>query len=408
MTDVDAGYTLRTVEEHEWLAYGRQTATVFHEVADDDKFRLLRTAVDLDRFVAVDAPDGDLVGTAGALALPMAMAGAPLVDCAAVTAVTVRPDHRRRGLLTTMMQRLLEDARAAGEPVAALFASEGRIYGRYGFGPAAPRQVLRVARPALATVDGDPSLVRVVDAVEAKRQLPAIEAAHARLRCGMLQRTPAFGDLWLDRSRDADEGYAARWHAVVPGRGHVVFRVRDGDWADRRPDATLKVEELVAADTEARAALWSFLGSMDLVTTVVAPGRPIDDPLPYLVAAESDVDTTPDLPLWVRLVDLPAALVGRPYHVTDQLVFEVDDAQLPQNTGRWVLEVAPGAARCDPTDRRPDVTLSPERLATLFLGGVSASRLADAGRLGDTDPTVVGRLDRLFASPRAPWHPFDF
>lgn len=405
---MEAAYTLRAVEEQEWLAYGRAMATVFHEPFDDDKFRLLRAAVDLDRFVAVDAPDGALVGTAGALALPMAMAGAPFVDCAAVTAVTVRPDHRRRGLLTAMMQRLLEDARAAGEPVAALFASEGRIYGRYGFGPAAPRQVLRVARSALATVDGDASAVRVVDATEAKRHLPAIEAVHARLRCGTLQRTPAFVDLWLDRDQDADEGYAARWHAVVPERGHVVFRVRDGDWADRRPGATLKVEELLATDVEARASLWAFLGSMDLVTTVVAPGRPIDDPLPHLVAAESDVDTTPDLALWVRLVDLPAALTARPYHVTDRVVFEVDDPQLPHNTGRWLLDVAPGAATCEPTDRPPDVTLPTGHLATLFLGGVAATRLADAGRLRGTGPEIVRRLDRLFAAPRAPWHSFDF
>lgn len=405
---MDPAYTLRTLEDAEWQDYARLLWQVFHEVAHEDEMRRWHAVADPARHLAVDAPEGDLVGTAGAFSLAMSMGAADPVGCAAVTAVTVRPDHRRRGLLTAMMQRLLQDARDAGEPMAALFASEGRIYGRYGFGPGVPQQGLRTTPQALSTIEGDRSQVRVVDADSAKEHLPGIAAAHARQRGGMLQRTPAWYATWLDHRRESDDPYAARWHAVVPGRGYAVFRVRDGDWVDRRPGATLKVEELVATDPDATAALWSFLGSVDLVTTISAPARPADDPLPYLVAAESEVDPRPALPLWVRLLDLPAALTGRHYDVHDQLVLAVDDAQLPANTGRWSLEVGPGTARCERTDRPADVALSTSLLATLVLGGVAATRLADAGRLGDTAPSVVRRLDRLFATPRAPWQPFDF
>lgn len=405
---MDAAYRLRTVDEAEWPAYGRAMAQVFHEVVDEEAHRAWRAVVDLDRFLAVDAPDGDVVGTAGAMSMPMSMAAAPPVACAAVTAVTVRPDHRRRGLLTAMVQRLLEDARAAGEPLAALFASEGAIYGRFGFGPAAPQQQLTVARSALATVAGDASLVRLVDAAEAKAQLPRIGAAHARRRGGALQRTSGWYDLWLDHRQAGHDGHAARWHAVVPGRGYAVFRVRDGDWADRRPGATLRVSELVAADDEAAAALWAFLGGMDLVTTVRAPARPVDDPLPYLVASEAEVDVAASLPLWVRLVDLPAALVGRHYDVADRVVLDVTDRQLPANVGRWVLDAGPHGATCEPTDEPADLALSTSWLAALLLGGVRATRLADAGRLRGVDDTLARRLDRLFDVGRAPWQPFDF
>lgn len=406
---MDSGYALRPVAEDEWLDFGRAMSRVFHEVVTEEDVPRWRAVAPLGRFLAVEAPDGDLVGTGGVTPLPMSMPGAEPVACAGVTAITVRPDHRRRGLLTAMMQRLLDEAWEAGEPLAALFASEGRIYGRYGFGPAAPQQGLQVERATLESIDGRPSLVEVVDAAAAKRAFPPIMAAHARQRGGMLQRSAAWYDLWLDheRARD-DEGHAARWHVVVPDRGYAVFRVRDGDWANRRPGGRLRVSELVSTDPEATAALWSFLGTVDLVTTISAPARPPDDPLPHLVAAESEVDTAAGMSLWVRLVDLPAALTARGYEVEDRVVLEVSDDQLPVNAGRWVLDAGPDGATCERTDAAPDLAVSTSLLATMYLGGVRATRLADAGRLPGAEPSLVRRLDRLFDVARAPWQPFDF
>lgn len=407
---MDASLTLRNPRDDEFLAYGHAMEKVFLESPSEDQIERWRSVCTLDRFLAVTDPAGAYVGTAGSLPMTISMPGAAPVPCAGVTAVTVRPDHRRRGILRAMMQRLLDDAVAAGEPVAALYASEGTIYGRFGFGPSAPAEGLTIRREALATVDGDPRLVELVDAERAKQLLPPIADAHALMRGGTMQRSEAWWPLWLDHDRDSDPDgpYGARWHAVVEDRGYVVFRATDGEWTHRRPEGRLKVEELVANDPEAAAALWGFLASVDLVTVIEAPDRPVDDPLRFLVDNEAEVDTLPGMPLWMRLVDLPTALASRGYAVQDRVVFDVTDDQLPANTGRWALEAGPAGAACSRTDEPADVVLPTTSLATLFLGGYRATTLADAGRLPGTAPDVVRRLDRLFAVARAPWTPFDF
>ncbi len=380
------------------------------EATTDEELERWRPVIPLDRFLAVTDRSGAFVGTAGAHPLPISMPGAEPVPCAAVTAVTVRPDHRRQGILRTMMQRLLDDAVAAGEPLAALFASEGTIYGRFGFGPSAPAEGLTISRQALATVDGDPGLVQLVDGDHAKQLLPPVAAGHARMRGGTLQRDDAWWSLWLDheRDRDSDGTYGARWHAVVPGRGFAVFRATDGEWTNRRPDGRLKVEEMIVNDPEAAAALWSFIASVDLVVTVEAAYRPVDDPVRFLLDNEAEVDTRPGMPLWIRLVDLPAALTARGYGVSERVVLDVVDDQVTSNTGRWSLEVSPDGASCSRTDDAADVAVRTATLATLVLGGYRATQLADAGRLPGTSPAMAERLDRLFAVARAPWTPFDF
>ena len=318
---MDASLTLRRLREDEFLAYGRAMETVFLERLDDDRIRQWAAVCPTDRFLAVTGTDDrDHVGTAGIIPMTISMPWADPVPVAGVTAITVRPDHRRRGVLRAMMEQLLDDAVDAGEPLATLFASEGTIYGRFGFGPSAPAHTLRLQREALATIDGDVGLVELVDADTARDRFPAVEAAHARLRGGAMQRTPAWWSMWLDNDRDADPDgeHGPRWHAWVPERGYVVFRAASGAWADRRPDGHLKVVDLRACDAEAEAALWSFLASVDLVTTIDAPSRPVDDPVRFLVANEADVDVRAAMPLWSRLVDLPAALTARGYDTADR------------------------------------------------------------------------------------------
>lgn len=407
---MDPSLTLRTITDDEFLEFGRAMERVFLEAPSDEELERWRPVCDTDRFLTVTTSDGAHVGTAGAHVMDMSMPGAGSVACAAVTAITVRPDHRRRGVLRTMMRRLLDDAVAAGEPVAALFASEGTIYGRFGFGPAAPAEGLTISRDALGTIGGDVTLVELVDADRARTELPAIAEGHARLRGGMLLRTDDWYRLWLDHHRDRprDGSGGPRWHAVVPGRGSVVFRGTEGGWEHRRPDGTVRIEELVANDHEAAAALWSFIASIDLTTTVEAPYRPLHDPVRFLVADEAAIDTRPGMPLWVRLVALPDALTARGYEVTDRVVLDVHDEQVPANTGRWSLEVSPDGATCTRTDDDADVTLADTTLGTLFLGGYRATMLADAGRLPGTTSDVVRRLDQVFGARRSPWTSFDF
>ncbi len=403
------GLALRRPVDGGWLAFARAMERVFHETTADAELERWGKICPQERFLAVTDETGGIVATSGSHVFRISVPGGASIGCAGVTAVTVRTDHRRRGLLRAMMDQLFADAIEAQEPVAALYASEARIYGRFGFGLSAPADTLTIDAAALRTVGGDPGLVQLVDHDDAPAALAPILDAVRGLRAGLLDRDDALWQHWFGahRDKDRDGEYGPRWIAVVPGRGYAVYRVKDGDWANRRPNATLQVTELLATDRAAEAALWAFLGTVDLVTTVVFTRAPTDTPLRWLVDDETMVSPVPAFPLYLRVLDMPTALTARTYRHDDTVVLEVADEQVAANRGRWRLSVEGGSATCERTDDHPDATLDVAVLGSLYLGGVSTVTLRDAGRL-IASPEVADRLDRMFRAARAPLCTVDF
>ena len=403
-------FPLRQITPEEYDAYVRFVDRGFFEEVGDEDLERWRSLVDWHRFYAITDPAGEYAASAGAFEYTISLPHAEPVGCAGVTVVVVRPDVRRRGMLGRMMARMLADAREHEEPFAALFASEGGIYGRYGFGPAVPSVDLEIdrahARPVAA---GDPAAGRFVTAEELIVAAPALHEAARRQRGGMVGRREVEWQAWLglDTERDRADGWTRRFHYLIPDRGYVVYRGKE-DWTDRVSHARLKVEELVALDPRTHVDLWSFLAAQDLVATIEVPHRPPDDPLRHLVHDEARVRDRSNAPLWVRPVDLPAALTARGYAVADRCVLEITDRSLPDNAGRWSLETGPDGAACERTDVAPDVVLDISELATVMLGGVRATTLRDAGRLVESTAAACARLDRMFHVDRLPMVTFEF
>ncbi len=397
---------LRRVTDDEWVDYCRFWSGLFHEDPQDDEARSWRASLPPERCLTA-TDDVGYIASSGALPYGLTVPGGATLGCAAVTIVTVRADHRRRGLLRMMMRRLHDDARANGEPVAALYASESPIYGRFGYGAAVPMQQVRIRRSHLATIaDGDATNVSLVTREAFVDLAPRISEAIGRRRGGMLVMGP---EAWDTHSRNF-RGKRPDRYAVVGDRGVVRYRTSGGEWVDRVPDAELEVMDLFAVDAEAAADLWAHVAAVDLVTEVSAKRRPVDDPLRWRVADEARVRDRSRMPLFVRLLDMPTALVARAWEVADRLVLDVTDAFEPANAGRWMLEAGPDGSTCTctRTEDEPDVVLDVADLASLWLGGVAPATLAGAGRLFVRDPATIGRLRRLFAVDLPPWTPFDF
>lgn len=383
----------------------------FHETTTDDVHRRWWQLLDLERTLVV--LDGDrIVATSSAFPQRLSVPGGEL-GCAGVTVVTVLPTHRRRGILTRMMARLFEQAAAAGEPLAGLWAAEGGIYGRFGYGVAT-----QVAR--LELDGGSPPPPRSPDAAFTLELLPLDgagplldplwEAVRAQ-RAGVPARTPLWwsGNVLADLEDERDGAHEKRLvvvrDAAGTAQGYALYRARDGE-----PETTVEVQELISPDPEAEAALWGYFRQIDLVGSVKAPGRPVDDPLKFRfddfeAAHVADVNDA----LWLRLLDLPAAVAGRAWAAPLDLVLEVADRRLPANAGSWRLETsADGDGRCSRTDRSPDLALDVAALGAAYLGGVAPARLADAGRIAELTPGALARLDAALHTQRAPWTPEDF
>ncbi len=132
-----------------------------------------RPLLDFER--SLGAFDGDeMVGKAHAFSFSMSVPGGHL-PTAGVTAVTVLPTHRRRGVLTELMRRQLNDIRDRGEPLAALWASESVIYGRFGYGLAAQSDRVSIDRrhtEFVRQVPDAPGEVRFVDSDAALERWP--------------------------------------------------------------------------------------------------------------------------------------------------------------------------------------------------------------------------------------------
>jgi predicted acetyltransferase len=390
---------LRPVTRDEMDDFGRAVMSAFHrEITDEDRRHYER--IDEPERSLAWFDDGRIVAATGIYSRQVTVPGG-VVPCAAVTAVGVVPTHRRRGLLTEMMRRQLEDVRAAGEPVAVLWASEGPIYGRFGYGIAARIGRLTARRPA-ARVAAPPPPGDPLRAGPAGEHVEAMRAVYERVRGarpGMLDRPGPWWDVRLYDPESQRHG-AQPLRAVLVPDGYALYAVR-ADRDEDGPSGEVAIRELVAATPAARALLWAFLLDQDLTRAISWALAPPDEPLWLMLTDPDAVRVGLASALWVRLVDVPAALAARTYASDPDVVLEVADAFCPWNAGRYRL--AGGA--CERTDAEPDLALDASVVGAAYLGGTTLSELAGAGRVAELRPGAVALASAAFRGDVAPWCP---
>jgi predicted acetyltransferase len=404
---------LRPVTREEWGPFRAAMAAAFGGTPTAPYLTDAPPVAEMDRSLGLF--DGELVlATSGIFSRTLTVPGG-LVPCAAVTWVTVAPTVRRRGVLTEMMRRQLTGLHEQQrEPVAALWASEFGIYGRFGYAPAAFRGGLvgRSERLQLRSdVDLGTGTVRLVDRETYQPAATALHDAVRRSVPGNLDRDQRWWDrqlLDLPDSRDGATALRFLLHTETDGTvtGYAAWRMK-GTWDDDRgePDGVLHVEEVRASSTQAYASLWKVLLSVDLVRTVKVPMASPDDPLRHMITDGRALATRPVDSLWVRLVDVDRALAARRYPAPIDLVLEVRDAFCPWNSGRWRLTGHPAGGHCARTDRDPDLILGIEELSAVYLGGVSLAALQAAGRVTEVSPGAVTLASTSFRWPVTPWCP---
>ncbi|SFK99468.1 GNAT family N-acetyltransferase [Geodermatophilus ruber] len=413
MTDL-AG-SLRPATPEDWPTFSRALFDVFAEEPPRSFVDAVPAHAELDRSLGL-WEDDRVVATAGIYSRQLTVPGA-VVACAGITWVTVSPTHRRQGVLTAIMRRQLTELHEQQrEPVAALWASESSIYGRFGYAPATWRGNLSGSVARLRLRPGVDAGAGRVDLVGVERYRAAAVGLHDRVRRfvpGNLDRDDRWWDRALRDEPDQRHGATTRrylLHTEPDGTvtGYAAYRVKAG-WTDAgEPDGTVTVEEIRSTSTPAYAALWRFLLSLDLVRTVKAPLLPSDDPLRYLLADPRALHSRPVDALWVRLVDVDRALAARRYPAPIDLVLEVRDPFCPWNAGRWRLTGHPAGGHCARTDRDPDLVVDVEALGAAYLGGESLATLQAAGRVEEVSPGAVTLAATAFRWPLGPWCPDEF
>ncbi|HKF75180.1 MAG TPA: GNAT family N-acetyltransferase [Candidatus Dormibacteraeota bacterium] len=395
--------TLRPLAEHELPAFLDQVARSFSgsRWPPEDVQRVVQ-AIELERAIGV-FEDGTLVATAAAQSMQLTVPGgsAPAVG---IGRVSVLPTHRRQGLLTEMMRHLVAEARDRGEPLAALFSSEGGIYGRFGFGVATYEADVRVQRARSAFRSrAEGTGLRLVQPVEAADTLARIAGAVTDGQPGAVRRGREW---WRFQAAAPQQPGEPEWQVVVRAQqdGFVVYRTHGHLRPPALEGGSLEVGPLFAVSPQAYAALWRYCLDVDLMDEVTARHRSVDEPLRHLLADPRAMECTAWDGLWLRLVDVEAALRARRYARADRLVLHIEDGFCPWNTGTYALEAGEPRRVTEP----PDLVLPTDALGACYLGGNRFVALASAGVVAERVPGAAARADAVFASPLTPWCPYHF
>jgi predicted acetyltransferase len=355
---------------------------------------------------SIVALDGkELAGHTCAFSLLMTVPGVQL-PVAGVSLVSVRPTHRRRGILRDLMrQQLTELYESGAEPVAALTASEPVIYGRFGYGLGSDHLDVTIPRPSrlLRPVAGTGEVtLRYADPAGALGICTRIHNAEALTRPGMFRHDTRWQAYVASENVTSSADGASPLRCVVAERsgeavGYAYYRTR---WTTGGATEVLRVH---AADLAGHVALWEFLLDQDLMQETRYRRLPSDDPLLALLLDHRQARPTVTDGLWVRLVDVPRALEARTYEREVDVVLGVQDEFCPWNAGTWRLSAGPSGASCEPTDRQPDLVLDVRELGGVYLGGPSLARLGAAGLVEELTQGALATTSAAFTTARLPW-----
>lgn len=402
----------RPATAEDWPRFNRTMDVVFGEESTGRYLDTPHPLAELDRSLGLFGEGGRVDATAGIYSLEMTVPGGAAVRTAGITWITVSPTHRRQGVLTALMRRQLDEIHAAGrEPLAALWAAESGIYGRFGYASGSRNGGWQAEPTRLRFRPDTPASAGTVELADVDTYRAAAVALYERLRRevpGMLARDDRWWDRQLRDDKEQREGATPRQlllHTEPDGEvtGFAAYRVK-GSWTDAgEPSGTLTVQEARASSPAAYAALWRVLLSVDLVRSVRYPNSSNDDPLQHLLANPRLLEVRPSDALWVRLVDVDRALSARRYPAPIDLVIEVRDPFCSWNEGRWRLSGHPAGGYCGRTDRDPDLVLGTEELSAAYLGGTSLASLQAAGRVTEVSPGAVTLASTSFSWPVAPW-----
>lgn len=408
---------VRVISESDFPAWLRALNTGFlrSPAVSEDDVADRRAYMDANRMRGA-FDEGRCVATYRTFPQELTAPGGARLPANALSNVTVSATHRRRGLLSRMIEGDLAEAKERGDVVSTLIAAEYPIYGRYGFGPATwitdwsidvPRAGLD---PRASGQPDDGGRVDLVDGADVLKLGPELHDRVRSLRHGAISRN----ERWWQVSTGTATSHGSPWTEPF----YAVYRSASGEveglltykadevWGDaKQPLNTATVLDAIAVTAAAERALWRYVCSIDWITTVRTGHRAPDDLLPFFLPdpRAARIVTHADF-LWVRILDTVRALESRTYAASGTLVLQIHD-RASLASGRYRLDISPAGTACAPTTESADLALDVRELGALYLGDESAVRLAALGSVTEERPGAAARTDALFRTSRRPWCP---
>ena len=356
--------------------------------------------------------DGKMATTLATLPFTVRLNGAP-VKMGGVTAVGTLPNYRRQGLLRQVMTEALHLMHEREQSLAILWASMGAIYQRFGYGLSTSSNRYSVD-PRFAHFQGGSSAPGSIELLEKDDAFPLMKQNYIEWVADRNLAIHRSTVLWRVGTLRADKKDHPVYCAIYRNpdgevRGHAVYQTAEGNFPDTGPDQVMTVSDFIARDMDAYRGLWDYLKAHDLVRRIDFRGMPEDDPAPELLLEPRMLNRKTQDGIWMRVVDAEKALAQRPYGSRGELTIAIEEDDLcPWNVGSFLLETDGPTASARKVERSPDITVSPNVLASLISGYRSATHFARAGKLSASNPEALKTADAIFRSEYAPYCPNGF
>jgi predicted acetyltransferase len=394
---------IRPIAEDEFETWMRAIESAFGGRPRPEDIENERKVIEPSRCLA--AMDGEeIVGCASSVEYEMTVPGGT-IPTVGITGVGVVPTHRRRGVNTALMRRQLDGIRDEGSAIAALFASEGGIYGRFGYGLATFEASVDIEASRSAFIpgyDGD-GPVRLLEREAAKERYLSMYDRSRLMRPGAMKMSPNWFDYeFADKHFGEERQFFFALHETGNDCDGIAVYTIKHEW-DLVPKNIVELYDLDALTPPVYAQMWRFVLDLDLVSRITAWSRPADEPLLHLLREPRRLNMRLKDGMWVRLLDIPRALTARRYPHDGRIVFDVRDAFCPWNEGRYALDASAEGATCEQTDDEADLLLTTNELAAAYLGGSTFSQLHRAGRVSEERVGAIGTADAMFTWDPPPW-----
>ena len=356
--------------------------------------------------------DDKMATTLATLPFTVRLNGAP-VKMGGVTAVGTLPNYRRQGLLRQVMTEALHLMKERDQSLAILWASMGAIYQRFGYGLSTSSNSYTVD-PRFAQFQGGASAPGSIELLEKEDAFPLIKQNYIQWVADRnlgIHRSTVLWNVGTLRPEKKDHPVYCAIYRNTDGevRGHAVYQTAEGNFSDTGPDQVMTVRDFIVRDMEAYRGLWDYLKAHDLVRRIDFHGMAEDDPAPELLLEPRMLNRKTQDGIWMRVVDAEKALAQRPYGARGELTIGIEDDDIcPWNVGSFMLETDGPSASARKVERSPDITVSPNVLASLISGYRSATHFARAGKLSVSNPEALKTADSIFRSEYAPYCPNGF